>query len=178
MDVVQVLAEACYGEHGTVCDVAAFVQHEVAQTGSSLHDLLDTRVLQLGTVGEVEDAECIVCGRWWETQKGVVGDAPAMGQPQLSQMWSVGQEGCDGFVFEVPAIVQVDFEDIATVSGECNDGPVRELLATVQFELGWLAGQPVNRLCTTHPLQMSTALRDRLQRVVRDLLAICDVQAL
>lgn len=69
----------------------------------------------------------------------MIGDAPAMSQPQFAQMRTIGEERRNGLVFEVPAVVQIDLENVATVARERDDRSIGQLLAAVEFELQMLA---------------------------------------
>ena len=72
---MQVLAQARNGVHGSVGDLPALVENEVAQAWGCLNDLLDARILQLATVRQVEDAQAIKSDVLWKVEEGHVGDS-------------------------------------------------------------------------------------------------------
>ena len=56
VDIMQILAQTGDCHDATVRDLSAFSQHKVAQPRSSLNNPLDSCVLQLATIGKVENA--------------------------------------------------------------------------------------------------------------------------
>lgn len=127
MDVVEVLAQTCDGQDGSVCNVAAFGEDQVAESRSSIDYLLNAGILEFSAIGEVKDTQAVVRGFGREVKEGLVGNLPAVCQAQFAEIGAFCDQSSDGFVVEVLAVVEVDFENVAAVHGEGDDTPVAEL---------------------------------------------------
>jgi hypothetical protein len=78
MDVMQVLAQARDSHDRSVCDVPAFGKDQIAQPRCCTDNLLDTVILQLATVCQIENAQTLVRCFGRKTKECLVGDLRTM----------------------------------------------------------------------------------------------------
>lgn len=179
MDVVEILAKLRDRRNGTVGDLTAFGKDKVTQTWGSCDDLLDADIVELPAVGQVEYAQALVRRVLWEIEEGMVRDTRAVRQAEFSEMAALPDQGRDRSVFQVSTVLQVNFKNVAAVVGKSHDGVVRDLTAVVEFEL--FTGSVDYALSVQrkpYSLDVPAAARNRLQRIIVDLSAAADIQAL
>ena len=76
---MQVFAQTSNGQDSSVGNVAAFGENQVTESRGSVDDLLDTRILQLSAICQVQYSQTLVCSLRREAQEGLICDFPAVG---------------------------------------------------------------------------------------------------
>lgn len=135
VDIVEVLAELGNGVDGGIRDVAALGEKQVSQARSSVDNLANGGVGEAAAGRQVEDPQVLIYLGRRQGEEGVVVNQLAVGQPELAETVSLGQERCDGAVSDLDALVEIDFQDVWAVLGKGKHGVVTQLNAFVQFEL-------------------------------------------